>query len=291
MDLLVIGGSGFLGQEVTQQARHAGTRVVATFHSHALAIPGVDWRTLDIRNRDNVTALVQQTRPAAIINTAFQQADWATTADGAMHVAAAAAAVGARLVHVSSDAVFSGRAKRYDETCPPDPTTPYGAAKAAAETAIKGLDPAAIIARTSLIIGNRDSQHEAYVHSLASGTTAGVLFTDDVRCPIHVTDLASALLELANSPYSGIHHVAGADAVTRHELGVLIARRDGLDEANLPTGLRARTGLPGPLDVRLDCTTTQSRLTTRLRGAHEFLTTTLDHPKIPGGETSARPCH
>ena len=78
-------------------------------------------------------------------------------------------------------------------------------------------------------------------------------------------------MELASSPYSGVHHIAGADAVTRHELGVLIARRDGLDETRLPTGLRTRTGPPGPLDVRLDCTLTQSRLTTRLRGVHEFL--------------------
>lgn len=276
MDVLVIGGSGFLGQEVTRQSRRAGARVAATFHRHALPIAGVDWRGLDIRHRDDVTALVQQTRPAVIINTAFQQADWATTADGAMHVAAASAAVGARLVHVSSDAVFSGRAQRYDETCPPDPITPYGAAKAAAETAIKGLDPTAVIARTSLIIGDGDSTHETYVHSLASGATAGVLFTDDVRCPVHVNDLASALLELAASPHCGFHHVAGAEAVSRHELGVLIARRDGLDETTLPTGLRARTGPPGPLDVRLDCTMTQSRLTTRLRGAHEFLTATPD---------------
>ncbi|GIH26333.1 dTDP-4-dehydrorhamnose reductase [Acrocarpospora phusangensis] len=242
----MIGGSGLLGREVTQQARRAGARVLATFHRNESALPAIDWRPLDIRHRDNVTALVQQSQPAVIINAAYQQADWATTADGATHVAAAAAAVGARLVHVSSDAVFSGLADRYDETCPPDPTTPYGAAKAAAETAIKGLDPGAIIARTSLIIGNGNSQHEAFVHSLASGTTAGVLFTDDVRCPIHVTDLASALLELACSPHSGIHHIAGTDALTRHELGVLIARRDGLDAADLPTGLRARTGTPGP---------------------------------------------
>ena len=267
----MVGGSGFLGREVTRQARRAGTRVVATFHGHATATAGVDWRALDIRRRGDVAALVGQVRPAAIINAAYRQADWATTADGAMHVAAAAAAVGARLVHVSSDAVFAGRAGRYDEACPPDPITPYGAAKAAAETAIKGLDPAAVIARTSLIIGDGDSPHEAYVHALASGATAGVLFTDDVRCPIHVTDLAAALLELAGTRYSGIHHVAGADPVTRHELGVLIARRDGLDPAGLPTGLRARAGLPGALDVRLDCTMTQSRLTTRLRGAREFL--------------------
>jgi len=272
MALLVVGGSGFLGQEVIRQARAAGTRVVATFHRRASPLPGVDWQALDIRRRDDVMALVERTRPAVVVNTAFRQADWATTADGGMHVAAAATAVGARLVHVSSDAVFSGLAGRYDEAAAPDPVTPYGAAKAAAETAVRGLDPGAVIARTSLIIGKPSSQHEAFVHALASGATTGVLFTDDVRCPVHVTDLASALLELAGSPHSGIHHVAGADAVDRHELGVLIARRDGLDEARLPTGRRSVTGPPGPLDVRLDCTMTQARLTTRLRGAREFLT-------------------
>ncbi len=271
MDLLVVGGSGFLGQEVTRQARLAGDRVVATFHSHALPIAGVDWRALDIRRRDDVAALVDETRPAVVINVAFRQTDWAATADGGMHVAAAAAAVGARLVYVSSDAVFSGAAVRYDETCSPDPTTPYGAAKAAAETAIKGLDPTAIIARTSLIIGDGGSPHEKVVHALASGAKTGALFTDDVRCPVHVTDLASALSELARSSYCGIQHVAGADAVSRYELGVLIARRDGLDETVLPTGRRANTGLPGPVDVRLDCAKTQSRLTTRLRGARTFL--------------------
>jgi dTDP-4-dehydrorhamnose reductase len=271
MVLVVVGGSGLLGREVVRQARRAGRPVVATFHRRAAPIGGVHWRALDIRHRAGVMALVRETRPGVIVNAAYRQADWATTADGGMHVAAAAAATGARLVHVSSDAVFSGRAPRYDETCPPDPVTPYGAAKAAAETAVKGLDPSAVIARTSLIVGDGDSSHEAHVHSLASGAGTGVLFTDDVRCPVHVTDLAAALLELADSKHSGVHHVAGPDALSRHELGVLIARRDGLDAASLPTGRRAGSGLPGALDVRLDCAMTRSRLTTRLRGAREFL--------------------
>ncbi len=267
----MVGGSGFLGKEVTRRARLMGHRVTATFRSRIPDVAGVGWRSLDIRQHEDVVALTTETRPDVIINAAFRKADWATTADGGMHVASAAAAVGARLVHVSSDAVFSGAAVRYDETSLPDPTTSYGGAKAAAETAIKGLAPTSVIARTSLIIGDGDSQHETFVHALAFGTVAGFLFTDDVRCPVHVTDLASALLELAASPHAGIHHVAGADAVSRYELGLLIARRDGLDEAVLPTGLRAGTGLPGPIDVRLDCAKTQERLTTRLRGAREFL--------------------
>jgi dTDP-4-dehydrorhamnose reductase len=275
VDLLVVGGSGFLGLEITRQAQLAGHSVMATFHTRVPPIPGVGWRMVDIRHRDDVTALALQTRPDVVINAAHRQSDWATTADGGMHVALAAAAVDARLVHVSSDAVFSGTAASYDETYSPDPTTPYGAAKAAAETAIKGITPAAVIARTSLIIGHGNSQHERFVHALASGAVAGALFTDDVRCPVHVTDLACALLELAASPHAGVQHVAGADAISRYELGMLIAQRDGLDRSALPTGLRAATNLPGPIDVRLDCTNTQARLTTRLRGARDFLVPTL----------------
>ena len=88
---------------------------------------------------------------------------------------------------------------------------------------------------------------------------------------MHVTDLASALLELAASPDVGVCHVAGPDAVSRYELGLLIAARDGLDKTALRAGPRAATALSGPADVRLDCTRTQERLKTRLRGAREFL--------------------
>lgn len=109
------------------------------------------------------------------------------------------------------------------------------------------------------------------VRSLATGGERGVLFTDVVRCPVHVADLAAALLELGASEYRGVHHVAGADAVSRYELGVLIARRDGFGDLDVPAGRRADNA-PGPLDVRLDCAMTQRRLRTRPRGARQFLT-------------------
>jgi dTDP-4-dehydrorhamnose reductase len=269
--LLVIGGSGLLGHEVTRQARLADLRVTATYWTRASPVAGADWCRLDVRRRDDVAALVGAVRPDVVVNAAYRQSDWATTADGGANVGFAAAAAGARLVHVSSDAVFSGAAVAYDESCLPDPATAYGAAKAAAETAVKAMTPTAVIVRTSLIIGNGASRHEKHVHGLASGSTNGVLFTDDVKCPVHVSDLASGILELALSSHTGVHHLAGSDAISRYELGVLIARRDGLDPSRLPAGPRAVAGGRGPVDVRLDCARSQEKLTTRLRGAREFL--------------------
>ncbi|YCK37606.1 sugar nucleotide-binding protein [Actinomadura sp. ATCC 39365] len=271
MRLLVVGGSGFLGAELVRRGAAAGHEVTATCHTRPGKTAGVAWAPLDVRRRADVEALVAAVRPEAVVNAAFRQHDWATTATGAANVALAAAAAGSRLVHVSSDTVFSGAAVRYDETCLPDPITPYGAAKAAAETVVAAVAPDAVIARTSLIVGGGGSSHEALVHALATGATKGVLFTDDVRCPVHVADLAAALLELAAAGPPGVRHVAGADAVSRYELGLLIARRDGLDPALLPAGRRAESGVPGPLDVRLDCAATQRLLRTRLRGARRFL--------------------
>lgn len=269
----MVGGSGLLGRELCRQAVLEGRTVAATFHRRppAGADVDVDVTRLDVRDRDEVSALFRRVRPGLVVNAAYRMSDWATTAEGALHVALAATQVGARLVQVSSDAVFSGTQVHYDEAALPDPITPYGAAKAAAETAVKGVAPTAVIARTSLIIGRGDSPQETFVHALASGTVSGALFTDEVRCPVDVADLAAALLELGGSARSGVHHVAGRHAVSRYELGVLIARRDGLDPAGLPGRARNDTDPVRPLEVRLDSTTTQSRLTTRLRGAREFL--------------------
>ncbi|GAB2913026.1 SDR family oxidoreductase [Streptomyces mayteni] len=268
---LITGGSGFLGTELVRQAAAAGHTVVATFATRPGSAPGVTWHDLDLRDPERVDALVAEVRPRLVVNATSAESDWEVTAEGPVRLAIAAAKYGCRLVHVSSDAVFSGARVSYDESCLPDPLTPYGAAKAAAETGVRLVHPDAVIARTSLIIGDRRSGHVRLVRDLAAGTRRGVLFTDDIRCPVHVADLAAALLELGSGEANGVRHLAGVDAVSRHELGILIAERDGLDASRLPAGLRADSAFPGPLDVRLDCRATQSELDTKLRGARQFL--------------------
>ena len=271
MTVLIIGGSGFLGTELVRQAAAAGHTTAATFATRPGTTPGVGWHALDLRDPERVEAVVAEVGPRLVVNATSGGSDWAVTAEGPVRLAMAAAKYGCRLVHVSSDAVFSGARVHYDESCLPDPVTPYGAAKAAAETGVRLVHPDAVIARTSLIIGDLQSVHVRVVHDLAAGGRNGVLFTDDIRCPVHVADLAAALLELAACDANGVHHLAGADAVSRHELGTLIARRDGLDASRLPAGLRANSALPGALDVRLDSRTTQRKLHTTLRGARRFL--------------------
>lgn len=222
-----------------------------------------------------VGALLDRTRPDVVVHTAYRRDDWATTAAGAAHVALATAQRGIRLVHVSTDLVFADSPDPRVETDPRSATGDYGRAKAAAEEAVEGCHDDAVVVRTSLVLGSsggRPSPMERLVHDLASGPREGVLFTDDVKCAVHVDDLAAALVELAASDLTGVLHCAGADALSRYDLGLLVARRDGLDPQRLRAGTRAATG-EGPSRVLLDSSRAAQVLRTRLRGAREFLTT------------------
>jgi dTDP-4-dehydrorhamnose reductase len=268
--LLVVGASGYTGGEICRQARAAGWPVVGTYHRAPGPDAEIDWRPLDARDAAAVGALVGEVRPTVMISTAYVYGDWAVTADGAASVALAARQVGARLVHLSSDVVHGGRPEPYPDGAVPTPIFPYGAAKAAAETAVRAIDPGAALVRTSLIVGDEQSKQVRLCLDMITGTATGALFSDEVRCPVAVQDLASAVLELAAGDFAGIINVAGPDAVSRVELGVLVAQRYGLDPGRVPQSTIAQSGLTRPGHVVLDSALAASTLKTRLRGAQEL---------------------
>ncbi len=144
MRLLIIGGSGFLGSELARRAVAAGHETSATYATRPPGTrrnvpPDVSWHALDLRDPARLTEVLTRVAPSVVVDASSGGPDWEVTAEGGVRVAAAVAGRGCRLVHVSSDAVFSGDAGHYDETCLPDPVTPYGAAKAAAETGVRLL--------------------------------------------------------------------------------------------------------------------------------------------------------
>ena len=300
--LLVTGGSGFLGAEVVQVAGAAPIEVVATHHARrenaSAAAPSVAaWMFLDRRDPASVAAIVERTRPDAIINTAYAATGDAriALADGAFELATATAARGIRLVHVSTDVVFDGAlafGRAYRETDLATPVHDYGRAKHAAEQAISAADAAAVIVRTSLLYAGDGfprvalSKHERVVLDAtnpAMATPEGrfVFFTDEWRSPLQVTDLARALLEVAGvgstnaaaGSLRGPLHVAGADRVSRFEFAQLVAIAHRRDPAQLIGEPVPIAGPPRPRNCALDLTHARAVLVTPLRGVREVLAT------------------
>ena len=243
------GGCGFLGSRVARQGAAAGWQVVAT----SRRTDGVD-----ITRPDDVRRLLQDLAPHAVVHTAYDKDVDAVTVGGSAALAAASAEVGARLVHVSSDVVFSGAAARpYVEADRPDPVNDYGRAKAEAERVVQVAHPNVVVVRTSLLLGGPEEPGVHEVHATQEGAR---FWSDAVRCPVMADDVAAALLELVDGSVCGPLHVAGPQALSRVELAGLVGDRP----------VRGEPAPPGqPLDVRLDSSAARGLLRTRLRGPRE----------------------
>jgi dTDP-4-dehydrorhamnose reductase len=237
--LWITGASGYLGREL------------------ARLVPDADTTRVEVRDPSEVRRHISRVRPDAVVHTAYRMDEWDTNVDGAANVAEAAR--GGRLVHLSTDVVFSGRkGGAYVEADAPDPVTDYGRSKAEAERRVAAAHPDALIVRTSMIYGGADPSK----HELAARDPGLTFYENEIRNPVQVGDLAAALLELLALELAGPLHVAGADAVSRAEFARLAAGRD-VRSTQAPTGR--------PLDCSLDSSRGQAMIRTRLRGVREVL--------------------
>jgi dTDP-4-dehydrorhamnose reductase len=223
----------------------------------------------DVRDADAVAAALDEAAADAVIHTAYIQDGpdaHSTNVDGTGVVARAAAERGLRLVHLSTDVVFSGRLERpLREDDPVDPITDYGRTKADAEAAVMAAHPGAVLVRTSLIYGGTTPSRQ---EQLALDPSLA-FYEDELRCPIAAPDLAAAVLELAARPeISGPLHVAGPDGVSRLEFAQQVAAANGRDPAAIRSARRPRDR---PGDLRLDCSRADALLATRMRGVREVL--------------------
>jgi dTDP-4-dehydrorhamnose reductase len=217
-----------------------------------------EWVQADVR--DEAAMARAATDVQAVIHTAYRQGEgeWETNADGSAAVAAAAAR-GARLVHLSTDLVFDGTRGRYREDDAVRPVGSYGRSKAEAERRVADIHPEATLARTSLIYGGAEPGPQEGL--AATGTR---FFVDEIRSPVQVGDLASALLDLLERDVAGPLHLGGADDVSRFDFAVLLGADPDVSEQAHTTPGRAP-------DVSLDSSRAAGLLPTRLRGVYEVL--------------------
>jgi dTDP-4-dehydrorhamnose reductase len=180
-----------------------------------------------------------------------------------------------RFIFFSTDLVFDGRRGNYVEADPVNPLTRYGETKAAAEK-IVGQNPRHLVVRTSInggvsIPGNRafNEQLRAALQASGQGMT---LFTDEFRCPIPAVETARVVWELAQKNGAGIFQVAGAEKLSRWQIGQLLIGRWPEVKVKIQSGsARDFAGPPRALDTSLDISKIQKFLSAPLPGLTGWL--------------------
>ncbi|HWL45697.1 MAG TPA: dTDP-4-dehydrorhamnose reductase [Ilumatobacter sp.] len=208
MRVLVTGANGQLGRDLVEVCTAAGDDVVAAGRAE-----------LDVGDRDAVASCVEGVRPDVIVNCAAWTAVDACesdparaqrdNADAVRWLRAAADRVGAHLVQISTDYVFSGDLDRpYRETDTTGPRSVYGHTKLAGELA---AGPEATIVRTSWVCGEHGANMVKTVLRLLAGGPPELTFVADQRGnPTFTTDLAGRVRELAAARAQGVFHATNA---------------------------------------------------------------------------------
>jgi dTDP-4-dehydrorhamnose reductase len=249
--ILITGASGLLGANLVLDA--AGTmETAAVAHTHRIELPGVQSSWVDLAEPGAAHEILRRVRPDWVVHCAAAtdvdacETDAATAfrlnREMARLVAEASAEVGARLAHISTDAVFDGSSGGYGEDDPPNPINVYGRSKLEGEAAVREACPDALIVRTNIFGWNaleKKSLAEWFLgHLEAPRRCPG--FIDVSVTPILVSDLGQIVFQMLDGGLRGIYHVGGADCVSKYEFGVRIARAFGLD-AGLIEPVQAET--------------------------------------------------
>jgi dTDP-4-dehydrorhamnose reductase len=240
--ILITGASGLLGLNAALEACQAHN-IFGQVNTRPLRTQAFTVVQADLLAPGAVQRLLDQTQPdwvihcAALANLEDCEADPARAQELNSQVprllAEHVARGGARLLHVSTDAVFDGQKGGYTENDPPHPLSLYARSKLAGEQAVAEANPSAIIARVNLYgwsASGKRSLAEHFVNNLSAGKRVKG-FTDVFFCPLLANFLGRVFLEMLDLGLSGLYHVVNGDCLSKYDFGVALARTFGLDES------------------------------------------------------------
>lgn len=278
--MLITGANGLLG-----------TPTAALFRAQShVDVAALGRAELDITDEAEVGRHFIHFRPDLVINcAAFTKVDACeeqheladrVNGHGAGIIAAAAAEYDARLIHISTDYVFDGRATRpYAEdhmTGPAETLCAYGRSKLLGEQLVRARHPSPMIVRTAWVYGEDGPCFPKTMVRLAQERPLLRVVSDQSGSPTYAKDLASALVRLAMQPEHGIFHVTNSEHCTWYEFACEIVRLSGFsarvepirtDEYPLP----ARRPAYSVLDNTRFCAITGKALRTWREAIAEYM--------------------
>jgi dTDP-4-dehydrorhamnose reductase len=262
LPLLITGISGVAGYNAFHgfRQRYPG-RVIGVRPTQTWQLTGEGIVGLDTEDRDGLKALFDHHHFRAVLNCtgncALKSCEldpamaWRTNVLSVTNVAAVARSFGARLVHLSSDLVYSGCGTGgYVETDPVDPVTVYGKTMAEGEQVLTAADPAAAVLRISLPMGPSFNRHAGAIDWIQSRFRAGrpaTLYFDEVRSCTYVEDLNRVFECFLAGRQAGLYHAGGPRAVTLYQIAQIVNRIGGY-AAHLLKGCPRKDA--GPLPPR-----------------------------------------
>ncbi|MFZ3071407.1 MAG: SDR family oxidoreductase [Anaerolineaceae bacterium] len=241
--LLVTGASGLLGMNLALAATEAGYQVTGWTNRRALVGTPFAAEQVDLTDLTGLPTRLSALAPNLIIHCAAladidqseQNPEFAAKLNTQVAgvIARSALELGARLVHISTDAVFDGTTGDYRETDAPNPISVYARTKLEGETAVAEANPAAIIARVNFYGWSPSGKHslaEFFYNRLKAEQTVNG-FTDVYFTPLYVGHLARILLQMAQQDLTGLYHVFSRQPISKYAFGVSLARQFELDES------------------------------------------------------------
>lgn len=235
----VTGAEGMLGTDLVEALRSRGEQVTAAGRD-LLDITDAAACAEAVAGHDVVVGCAAYTAvdPAE----SAEERALAVNGAGAGNLARAAAATGARLVHISTDYVFDGQATEpYAVSAPVAPLQAYGRTKLAGEQAVARECPQSWVVRTAWLYGAHGESFPKTIARLGRERGQVSVVTDEVGQPTWTVDLAGAILQLvtARAPF-GLWHATGGGQCSRFEFARAVFEEIGLDpNLVLPTSSAA----------------------------------------------------
>lgn len=233
--VLITGANGQLGRAINQLLKdREDISLINTCVMDSSAYCPIK---LDITNPMGVMNLVQDLRPQIIINCAAhtqvdlcetdQERAYAINALGPKHLAEAAQAVEAKLIHISTDYVFNGeKGEAYTEEDDTDPKSVYGATKLAGEEFVQTICENHQIVRTAWLYGEGKNFVRTMLRLHKEGKDIRVV-SDQIGSPTSAVELARALVFLMDREERGIFHAVCEGITSWYEFACEIFRLRG----------------------------------------------------------------